>query len=327
MGCRVPPPALTGMRWHGQGDAEPAPAAAPGRAACRGAACRPLKYRGRGRSQGGHPGAGMAPRAGSPGWAGRANAGSELSPRPRQRRQWCQWLPTRVAPGPEQGIAAGFILPQRGAGQALAAAVLQSLFSHHRPFLPRILNSEISVKVRARFADSLCRKHGGAGESKAFAAGRPFFGRRCSPFGDQLSFPKPRERFVSYLEPSAEIPQAQCFGGHGRSRAPDSPETSGCSGTESCWCRGWSQGSPQPGRAGCSWGHTGWGGRCQRVLAPLQPPAAGTKATLPEQEQAPLNAPLVARGRQCPWPQEPSSRQLGLAVMPRGMRAAGWHRA
>lgn len=149
-----------------------------------------------------------------------------------------------VALGLEQGHAAAFILPQRRAGQDPAATVLQSLFSHHRPFLPRILNSEISVKVRARFADSLCRKHGGAGESKAFAADRPFFGRRCSPFGDRLSFPKTRERFVSHLKLTAEIPQGWHFRGHGRRRPPDSPETSGCSGTGSCQCRSGSQGSP-----------------------------------------------------------------------------------
>lgn len=129
-----------------------------------------------------------------------------------------------VAPGLERGRTAGFIPPQRCAGRAPAAAVISSLFSHHRPFLPRILNSEISVKVRARFADSLCRKHGGAGESKAFAAGRPFFGRRCSPLRDQLSFPKPRERFVPHLKPTAEIPQGWRFKGCGRRTPPDSPE-------------------------------------------------------------------------------------------------------
>lgn len=144
---------------------------------------------------------------------------------------------------PELGHATGFLLPQQCARRAPAATVLQSLLSHHRPFLPFILNSEISVKVRARFADSLCRKHRGAGESKAFAAGRPFFGRRCSPLGDQLSFPKPQERFVSHLKLTAEIPQGSCFGGHGRRRSPDSPETSGCLSTGSCRCRGRSWGS------------------------------------------------------------------------------------
>lgn len=205
-----------------------------------------------------------------------------------------------MAPGPERGRAAGFIPPQRCAGRAPAAAVISSLFSHHRPFLPRILNSEISVKVRARFADSLCRKHGGAGESKAFAAGRPFFGRRCSPLRDQLSFPKPRERFVPHLKPTAEIPQGWRFKGCGRRRPPDSPEKSGCSSTGSCWCRGRSWGSPTAQQSRALVGALEVGGRCRRVLGPLQPLAAVTESAVPEQEQGTPRCPRGAPGQVVP---------------------------
>lgn len=207
--------------------------------------------------------------------------------------------------------------PSRSTRRALAVSVLQSLFSHHRPFLPCVLNPELSVKVRARFADSLCRKHGGAGESKAFAAGRPCFGRRCSPLRDWLSFPKSGERFVSHLKLTAEIPRARHIRGHGRRRPLGGPEASGCSEREAA------DAAAGPGlfhSPAVLVGAQRVGGGCQRVLVPLQFPAVGTEVTLSEQEEGTPGCPHAA-------PRQEMTVLEELAVMPRGMRAAAWHRA
>lgn len=84
-----PSTALPGMHRHGQGQHRASPRGSTRQSSLlEGSLPAPKIPGGVGRGQGGH--LGQRP----PGRAGRANASSELTPRPGQQHQGCQWLPT-----------------------------------------------------------------------------------------------------------------------------------------------------------------------------------------------------------------------------------------